>query len=519
MRPYALEVRKRPLVSFVPSRHELDALLPSAVRRQGDLREQPYRLILLAIATGEKSGVLTLRRGPLEKEIVFDSGAAVECNSNIATETLGRFLVSSGKISEAQYQDALASSAARGMALEEWLTERTIIAPADLNRAAQQNLGRKLLEPFHWTHGTWQFSHDAPRVEVVHRVRVPQLIITGIGKVEPFETVETALQDADALHLYAGASPLFDPSELRLGEEQQRTLARIRQGVSLTELRGSSPSSEDLDRFVFALLLLGVAATEGAAPFFELDHTPEQPAPVAPPPTYAPAAATTPALTAIATADELTASSAACRQKDPFDLLGVDANAGAMEITRAFIRAAERFLPTRYEEQNGLREKAQEVFLASARAYAELADPSRRQALIDRRKPAPEVKAAAAAPPPVSAPAQPRRTIIDPEELYRQGRAAAAAGKLRDALGYYEMAAECDSQNGTYAAEVAYCRFQLLISPAAATLKSLKNAVRIDPRCAVAYLYLGKIQETLGNQVEAEAYLGRASMLMQRPRF
>jgi tetratricopeptide (TPR) repeat protein len=103
--------------------------------------------------------------------------------------------------------------------------------------------------------------------------------------------------------------------------------------------------------------------------------------------------------------------------------------------------------------------------------------------------------------------------------LYKQGRAAAAAGKLREALGSFEMAAECDAQNGTYAAEVAYCRFQLLISPAAATLKSLKNAIRIDPRCGVAYLYLGKIQETLGNHVEAEAYLGRASMLMQRPRF
>ena len=52
------------------------------------------------MAMREKSGVLTLRRGPLEKEIVFDSGAVVECHSNIATETLGRFLVASGRINE-----------------------------------------------------------------------------------------------------------------------------------------------------------------------------------------------------------------------------------------------------------------------------------------------------------------------------------------------------------------------------------------------------------------------------------
>ena len=87
---------------------------------------------------------------------------------------------------------------------------------------------------------------------------------------------------------------------------------------------------------------------------------------------------------------------------------------------------------------------------------------------------------------------------------------------MRDALGYFEMAADCDAQNGTYAAEVAYTRYQLLISPATAAVKALKNAIRIDPRCGVAYLYLGRIQEALGNKVEAQAYLGRASTLGAR---
>jgi hypothetical protein len=504
------------LDSFVPSPHDLDALL---VRRQGDLREQPYRLLLLAIARREKSGVLTLRRGPLEKDVVFDSGAAVACHSNIATETLGRFLVSSGRISEGQYQDALSVSAARGVALEELLAERQIVTSTELTRAAQQNLGRKLLEPFHWTQGTWHFSYDAPDTEVVHRVRVPQLLITGIGKVEPYETIEAALQETRELS--AGSSPLFDPSELRLSEEQQRTLAKIRAGTSLDELRSTAAAAEDVERFVFALLLLGVAIPERAtpsAPFFELDIAPEAPAPT-PPPVVAPSPpAMATSLAPIASSDELAA--AASRSKDAFELLGLDGGAGAMEITRAFLRMAERFLPARYDERS--RDQAQEVFLASARAYAELADPLRRQALIDRRAPKRELASAAPPPPapiPAPAPAPPRRAIIDPEELYREGRAAVAAGKLRDALGYFEMAADCDAQNGTYAAEVAYCRFQLLISPAAATVKSLKNAIRIDPRCGVAYLYLGKIQEAMGNHVEAQAYLGRASMLMQRPKF
>ncbi|HEX6098793.1 MAG TPA: tetratricopeptide repeat protein [Thermoanaerobaculia bacterium] len=498
------------MASFAPSRQDLEALL---ARRQGDLRDEPYRLLLLAIATRRESGVLTLTRGPLEKEVVFDSGTAVGCESNIATETLGRFLVSSGRISEAQYRDALSASGASGV--------EQLIPAAELSRAVQQSLGRRLLEPFSWTSGTWQFSHETS-AEATHRVRVPQLLVTGIGKVEPFETVEAALQDAGAMQLSLGPSPLFDASELRLSEEQQRVLAAIRNGASLDQFSGN----EDLQRFVYALLLLGIAApaAERAAPFFELDIAPEPPRSAGFQPAAPPASSRPPALTQpepapqFAPSGDLLATHADYRQKDPFALLGLEATAGVVEINRAFVRAAERFLPSRYEEQ--VRDKAQELLLAAARAYAELADPTRRQALVDRRanKPAaPPVAAAAPPPPPPQpTPSQRRRAIIDPEELYRQGRAAAAAGKLREALGYYEMAADCDAQNGTYAAEVAYTRYQLLGSPAATTVKALKNAIRIDPRCGVAYLYLGKIQEALGNHIEAQAYLGRASMLGAR---
>lgn len=477
------------MVSFAPSRHDLDALL---ARRQGDLREEPYRLLLLAIATQGKSGVLTLSRGPLEKEIVFEAGAAVDCQSNIATETLVRFLVSSGRISEGQSPDVLPT--------------------AELTRAVLQNLGRKLLEPFSWTQGTWQFSPEMPTAEATHRVRVPQLIVTGIVKVEPFETIERTLEDAGALRLSLGDSPLLDATELRLSEEQQRVLGEIRNGATLEQF----DANEDGQRFVYAMILLGIAvpATERAVPFFELDlPVAERPVAPAPPAVEAPAPAPR-----FAPPAEVLDAFPTYRQKDAFDFLELGITAGAVEINRAFVRAAERFLPSRYEEQ--IRDKAQELLLAAARAYGELADPIRRQALIDRRTHKPAVAPPPAIAPPSPPPPSPRpaakRAIIDPEQLYREGRAAAAAGKLRDALGYFEMAADCDAQNGTYAAEVAYTRYQLLISPAAATLKSLKNAIRIDPRCGVAYLYLGKVQEALGNHVEAQAYLGRASTLGQR---
>jgi tetratricopeptide (TPR) repeat protein len=119
----------------------------------------------------------------------------------------------------------------------------------------------------------------------------------------------------------------------------------------------------------------------------------------------------------------------------------------------------------------------------------------RREALIKLRATLREQAAAAAA--------AGAAALIDPEELCRSGRAL-------------EMAAECDAQNGTYAAEAAWIRYQLRSTPAITALKLLKNAIRVDPQAAVAYLYAGRVQAILGNRLEAQAYVGRAATLMPK---
>jgi tetratricopeptide (TPR) repeat protein len=196
------------------------------------------------------------------------------------------------------------------------------------------------------------------------------------------------------------------------------------------------------------------------------------------------------------------------RRKDAFDLLELEETVGATQIVKAYLAMADRFLPSRFPESgpDGLREKAQQVFLAAARAYTELADPARREALVKRREKLREERAAAAK--------AGAAAMIDPEALWKSGVNLAAAGNLREALSSFELAAECDAQNGTYAAEAAWCRYRLNVTPAANALKLLKNAIRIDPQCGVAYLYAGQVQAVLGKRMEAEGYLSRAAALL-----
>jgi hypothetical protein len=518
---------------------QLDAILRKG---SGSLLETPYPILLLALAQREKSAVLTLQRPPLQKEIVFDDGSPVDCQSNIATETLGRFLVSTGKLSETDCQKAQELSVLRGAPLEEILTEQKMIPPTELYRMLQQSLGRKLLEPFSWKSGTFELSFDVPPAESALRVKVPQLVLTGILKVETQETVDEAIAPLHDHFLALASEPLFDLDEIRFSAEQQKILDAARDGMRLADLAGNSGiDPDDVHRIIYALLLLGVLnVTETpvqAAPLFELENpfrkmTMESPlppvVPVTPPPpkVEAPKPAVAPAM-----AEEVIAAYLSHRRKDAFDLLDVAETDGPVQFTRAFLKMADRFLPSKFDERapDGLRDKAQEVFLAAARAYAELADPTRREAILAARVKKTEPQDIAATTlivPTPTAPEKPpvkpterkpmKATIIDPELLCKSGRELAEAGKLREALSSFEMAAECDAQNGTYAAEVAWCRFRLQVSPATTTLKMLKNAIRIDPRSGLANLYAGKVATTLGNRNEADAFLNRAAMLMPK---
>ncbi len=492
----------------MPAPERLAAILRD---RSGQLNDTPYPVLLLALAQSEKSAVLEIRRNQLEKRIIFDAGSPVDCWSNIATETLLRFLVAQNKITEADSQTALNLSTAQGIPLGEVLTERKLISPTELYRMLQQNLGRKLLEPFSWTSGTYDISYDVPPINSALRVRTPQLLVTGIMKVEAQETCDEALAGAEKKHLSLAAQPFFALDEIRLTKDQQTIVDAARKAETLDDVRNKSGiDADDLNRIVYALMLLGIVSLTDepfieVPTFFEdIDIPAAQPA--AAPPQPAVAAAFAPAG---ANAEEVMAAYLSFRRKDPFELLGVEETDGPLVFNRKFVEQSDRFHPSRFDEKaaDGLRDKAQEVFLAYARAYAELAHPDRRAALIKRREKLREEAAAAA-----------QRTtaaLIDPEALYATGRNMMAAGRLREALSSFEMAMECEAQNGTYAAEVAWVRYQLDVTPPLAALKLLKNALRIDPNAAVAYLYTACIQAVLGQKMEASAYLDRAGKLLK----
>jgi tetratricopeptide (TPR) repeat protein len=495
---------------LIPTR---DELLELSLRREGNLREAPFGVLLQALAVHGRTLVLEVTRNQLVKKIVLEGGVPVDCRSNLVQDTLGGFLVAAGRLSEEDCHACLGRAAARGVPMGEVLVERGLLTPVDLFKALQQNLAKKLLDLFTWREGAFRLAADDLAPESALKVRAPQLVVTGITRFAPQEEVNAAVWPLVGKPLGLHPAPPFPLAELRLTPAQERLVEALRRRARMDELAAATDLGfDDITRLVYALGVIGIMVPADQLP--RNTPPPAAAAPAAPSePEPVPAAAATARALSSAEVDaihnELMQVYLAHRRQDAFDLLGVAEEAALPEIERRFLDFAARHAPERFAVPAlaPLAEKARELFLAGARSYGQLADREQRETLLFRRKTLREERSRRP-----TGPIAIKTDLLDPEAQYRKGMAALEAGKLREAIQLFEFASDCDPQNGLYRAELARCRFQQNGTQRALT--DLEEALRIDPRCGLALLYLGEIQGDLGDFDAAEASLHRAIKMM-----
>jgi tetratricopeptide (TPR) repeat protein len=506
------------------------------------------------------------RRGPIEKRVVLAHGVPVECRSNLAHETLSRFLAAAGRISDVDANAALSRSVARGVLLGEILIEEGRIEAGELQRLLQQSLARKLFDLFTWRDGEISFESGDFVTAAALKVKVPRLVLTGIERFVPQETIDAVIAPHVGVLLRRppGTEELVE--ELRPTARERALLAALESPKRLDELLPvSGLDVEELSRCIWGLAVLGLVVPAERLPVAGRTSAP-LPVPAAeisPAPATASPAAAAPAIAAEPTRRILPSEEAArirervatafgnLRVQDPFDLLQAADATTVDEIRERYFAFAREFAPWQFEtpELATAVPAAEELFAAGALAFARLSDSRERDALRTARKeraapssaatPAkspditpprlpssPEPGAAAPlAPPATVLPAPTHRSagptpasfridtdLLDPELQFKKGRALKEAQRWGPALQQFDFAADCDPQNGAYRAEAAHCRFLLAPSrmgPKA--LDELKEAQRIDPEAITPYLYAGEIAAQLARFDEAETFLRAAA--------
>ncbi|HET9766308.1 MAG TPA: DUF4388 domain-containing protein [Thermoanaerobaculia bacterium] len=492
---------------------------------EGNLAEVPYALLLLAFSRVGRTGVLELHRKPVEKRIVFAGGVPVDCRSNLVHETFGRFLVGTGKLSEEEFRVALGESLSRQVPLGEVLLERGGLDAGELYKLLQQCLARKLLDGFTWREGTFRLSDEAAANDSTLKVKVPQLILTGVLKLTPLDEVTRGIRPLFAEALALHDSSLVAEDELQVRGPAAEVMAALRaKPLRMDELAVKLPRlpANDLGRVVYALSLLDLVGPASRVPA----KRPPAVAPPSPPvaiamgaePTAADVGTATRALErppALAEAEverarnRILQAYLSYRRRDAFDLLGASEAASTSDVEEAWLRYARLYAPWPLEGHlpPDLLEKARALFLAGSEAYAELRDGERRAMLVHRRQLALAQRAN-----------QPRGTaiqtaLLDPEAQFKKGMELLAAGQDKKALELLQYAADLDAQNPLYRAEAAMCRFRVH-GDAGKPLEELDEAVRIDPRCGLAWYYMGAIQGQSARPAEAEESLRKAIRLM-----
>jgi hypothetical protein len=493
-----------------------------ACLREGSLPEVPFAPLLLAHALKQHTVVLEVRRRQVWKRIQLENGVPVDCRSNLTHETLSRYIVLEGKLSEEDFTACLSRSAARGVPFGEILLEQGLISAVELFKLLQQNLAKKLLDLFTWREGEFRWLEEVPKPESSLKVKVPQLILTGVTRFAPQEEVDMAVGPLVGKKLVLQPAPPFPLEELRLTSRQGQIVEALRPpGRRMGELAEATQLPVDeITRVLYALSILGVVATADMVPrdltatgsFNRPVLTLPEPPPAPPEPAPPAPAAVPPPPDLERRRNEVVQAYLSYRRQDAFDLLGAPEDGTPALFEEKFLEFARRFAPWTLDAPD-LAEKARDLFLAGARAFAELSDREQRSTLLFRRKTLREERAKRPA-----ASFAIKTDLLDAEAQYKKGKALMDAGKVREALLLLEFAADCDPQNGLYAAELAYCRFLAITAHADRSLKELQETLRRDPNCGLAAFYAGEIHRQSGDPEQAEAYLRRAIKLMSPDR-
>ncbi len=573
---------------MIPDDHQLETI---SQLRAGSLAEVPFAVLLYALSVYRRSGVLEIERPPLKKSIVIENGVPVDCRSNLLHETLSRFMVARGDLTEEVGQECLNKSIARGLRFGEVLILEGLITASDLYRVLQQNLAKKLLDFFTWRSGEFRLRDELPKVESTLKVNAAQLVVTGIAKFALDDEVNEAVAPLVGTELFLHPSPPCSLTDIRLTSAQRQLTELLYGGKRLDELAAETTIPfNQIMRLLYALAVIGIVVPQErlptepppAEPAFDgvetipfptigLEAAASEPEPAPPslasrrpasrPPAKSPASepsasepsasepsasepsasepsASEPPASPKITDEERDALMEAFlnhRKQDAFELLGAQEDASMVDIEERFLDFSQRFAPWRFAAATqGLVEKAEDLFLAGGRAFGELCDRERRNALIARRRNLRSGKA--------KQPARDRFLIkselLDAELQFKKGKALMQAGRYREASQQLEFASDCDPQNSTYRSELAYCRFfaaagtgpeglakrgsrqaaPRLAAAGERSLEELRETLRIDPGSGLAAYYMGMIQGEIGLFEEAEKNLRRSIKVLMPDR-
>ncbi|HEX5759449.1 MAG TPA: DUF4388 domain-containing protein [Thermoanaerobaculia bacterium] len=223
----------------------------------GDLAETALPEILHTIDRFQVPGVIEASREGIVKTVHIREGNVVHATSNDRDDSLGNFLLRSGRITAQDFLETMRERERLNRRHGELLIERGVLAPAEIYDAIRKQVEAIVWSLFYWTAGRVSFTIGEFEPEHQVRILLPmrQVILQGIK----------GAPDAKALVARLGRrDTLFEPSwrtedliEAALGRDEVRLLSLVDGKRTLYEVCSEGPfSAADNGKILYAFHVL-----------------------------------------------------------------------------------------------------------------------------------------------------------------------------------------------------------------------------------------------------------------------
>ncbi len=196
---------------------------------EGDLKDIPFPKLAFFLYKYRRTGALRINREQVSKVIYFRSGTPVFVTSNQSRESLGRFLVQQGIITQAQYNASLEEMLSTGYQHGDILLRMGAITPHQLFGALEQHIHEKVLSVYAWEKGRYQFQagqFDLDQSMTLH-INSIRLAYEGITRHYPLRRLEAFFNEYKNQRLVKRKNPPVPISTLGFGPAEMRFITMI----------------------------------------------------------------------------------------------------------------------------------------------------------------------------------------------------------------------------------------------------------------------------------------------------
>ncbi len=202
----------------------------------GDFATMPLKDLVVYLGNKKASGVLSLQRDVVRKQVILVNGEAINASSNEPREYLGQFLINLGKITEEQFNRAYITQRETKVFLGQILVMIGAVSEEQVRNALSLKMRETLLEAYQWSSGTFAFEAEKkPEIPQGLELKIP---LAEIHKESEFR--ETVWQAIRAVFPRGACTLKLDRTRLaeepRAGSLDEKLCSLVEGGHSIDEL-------------------------------------------------------------------------------------------------------------------------------------------------------------------------------------------------------------------------------------------------------------------------------------------